>query len=403
MKKQWISFALLSIATVAHAAQEQPIRLVGPLDLSGGAAEVGRDALAGIQFAVEELNQKGGVLGRQLVFEYQDAGSNPQRAISQANSLLRDGAALLLSPQSSAGALAVSKAVAARQRVPTCVGVSVIDDITMKDFNPYVYSMTPTSYMEGRAQAERFAELPYRRYAIITADYAGGRAGVSRFRDHLKKIKPDVEIVVEEYPKFGATDYTASINKLLAAKPDYVFSSLFGADLLTFSKQAASVDFFKEIDHKFMALYDLNTLKAMGGDAPVGTEGWQRAPANYLRGQSEEAKAFIDGYRSKHGSYPSDWTIMTYDCVMVWAQAATAAKSIEPEAVMSAIEDGEFNSARGAFKVGKLDHQAEVPSYIGKVEVNSEFGQPVLNIQHVVPAAVSRPSEEALKAARGSK
>ncbi|MFT4195835.1 ABC transporter substrate-binding protein [Ottowia sp.] len=403
MNKNLITLAMVTLASSTALAQGQPIRIVGSLDLSGGAADVGRDALAGTQYAIEQLNRNGGVLGRQLVLEHQDGGSNPQRAISQANSLLQGGAALLMAPQSSASALAVSKTVTAKQKVPTCVGVSVIDDITMKDFNAYVYSVTPTSYMEGRAQAERFAKLPYKRYALLTADYAGGRAGVSRFRDRLKELNPQAEFVVEEYPKFGATDYTASINKLLAAKPDYVFSSLFATDLLTFSKQANSVGFFKQINNRFMALYDFNTLKAMGDNAPIGTEGWQRAPANYLSKQSPEAKVFIDGYKAKHGNYPSDWTIMTYDCVMTWAQAAARAKSVEPDAVMRAIEGGEFNSVRGVFRIGKHDHQAEVASYIGTVEQSAEFGQPVLAIRDVIPGAVSRPSEEVLRQVRAGK
>lgn len=400
MKKQLITLAFTALAAAGVAAQGQPIRIVGALDLSGGAADVGRDALAGIQYAIEQLNRQGGVLGRPLSFEHQDSGSNPQRAVSQANSLLQGGAALLLSPQSSATALAVSKTVSARQKALTCVGVSVIDDITMKDFHPYVYSVTPTSYMEGRAQAERFAKLPYKRYALLTADYAGGRAGVARFKERLLELNPQAEVVVEEYPKFGATDYTASINKLLAAKPDYIFSSLFGSDLLTFAKQASALGFFQQIGNRFMALYDFNTLKAMGNSAPVGTEGWQRAPANYLRGQSPQAREFINGYQAKNGAYPSDWTIMTYDCVMTWAQAASTARSVDPEAVIRVLETGQFNSARGVFRIGRHDHQAEVPSYIGKVEHSAEFGQPVLAIQDVIPGSVSRPSEAVLRQVR---
>ncbi|MGH8787456.1 MAG: ABC transporter substrate-binding protein [Cupriavidus necator] len=403
MKKQLITLALTGLAASGAFAQGQPIRIVGSLDLSGAAADVGRDALAGTQYAIEQLNKKGGVLGKQLTFEYQDGGSNPQRSTSQANGLLQGGAALLISPQSSGGTIAVSKAVTAKQKVPTCVAQSVADEITMRDFNPYIFSVTPTSFMEGRAQAARFAKLPYKRYALLSADYAGGRAGVNRFREFLKEMNPQAEIVVEEYPKFGATDYTASINKILATKPDYVFSILFGSDLLTFSKQANSVGFFKQIDNKFLALYDFNTLKAMGDNAPVGTEGWQRAPANYLRQQSAQAKEFIDSYKAKSGAYPSDWTIMAYDCVMTWAQATSTAKSTEPDAVMKAIETGQFESARGSFRFAAYDHQASVPTYFGKVEQSKEFGQAVLAIQDVVPGAEARPTEAMVRGTRGGK
>lgn len=386
---------VLGLAVMAaHAQTPQPIKIAAAVDLSGAAADVGKDALAGARYAVEQINKKGGVRGRPLALEYRDSASNPQKGISQATALLQEGAVMMLSPQSSAGALAVSKAVAAKMKVPTCVGVSIADDLTMKDFNPYVYSVTPTSYMEGRAQAARFAKLPYKRYALLSADYAGGRAGVNRFKEFLKELNPQVEFVVEEYPKFGATDYTASINKILAAKPDYVFSILFGADLLTFSRQAGSLGFFQQINNRFISLYDFNTLKAMGGSAPVDTEGWQRAPANqFSKHGSAEAKAFVDDYKAKTGTYPSDWTVMTHDCVMTWAQAANTAKSLEPDAVMQAIEKGEFSSPRGKYRFAKYDHQADVPVYFGKVKQDKEFGQPVLAIEETIPGSVSRPTE----------
>lgn len=399
MKRSVVAILLAGVAAMA-GAQAPSIKIYGSLDLSGPAADVGRDALAGIQYAIDVVNRSGGVLGRPLVLEHQDNGSNPQRAVNQASALIANGAPLLISPQSSAGAIAVNKAVTSKNTTPTCVSTSVADDMTMKDFNPFIFSVTPNSYMEGRALAARFAKLPYRRYAVVSADYAGGRSGVRRFMEFLKEMKPDVEFVAEEYPKFGATDYTASINKLLAAKPDYVFTILFGADLLTFSKQANAVGFFKQIDNKFIALYDFNTLKALGENAAIGTEGWQRAPANHLV-KSPQGKQFVDQFRAKTGSYPSDWTAMTYDCVMLWAQAANTARSLDGAAVMRVIESGQFASPRGAIRFAKYDHQADVPSYIGVVEQSRDFGQPVLNIVDVMPASVSRPSEATVMKIRG--
>jgi ABC-type branched-subunit amino acid transport system substrate-binding protein len=156
------------------------------------------------------------------------------------------------------------------------------------------------------------------------------------FKKALKETNPSIEFVVEEFPKFGATDYTPTINEILAAKPDYVFTVLFGNDLITFAKQATAVDFFKQINNRFGALYDFNTLKTMGDQAPVGTDGVQRAPANYLIKNNPEAASFIADYKSKKCGYPSDWTIMSYDCVNTWAQAANSAKSLNADEVMRA-------------------------------------------------------------------
>ena len=76
------------------------------------------------------------------------------------------------------------------------------------------------------------------------------------------------------------------------------------------------------------------------------------------------------------------------------------AKSIEPDKVMAAIESQTFKSPRGALKFGSFDHQAEAPTYIGKVIQSKEFDQAVLDILETIPGAVSRPNEALVKKMR---
>lgn len=388
--------------TGAHAAASgEPIAVGASLELSGAAADVANDALQGARYAVEVINAANGVLGRPVTLMVQDNGTNAQKAVTQAGAMVKEGAKMLL-VGSSGSAIAVSKAVAAKDKIPTCAGTSQADDLTIKDFHPYIYTMSPNSYMIMRSVAAYLAKQPYKTYAIVAPDYAAGRIGVNRFKDFMKEFNPKVEFVVEEFPKFGASDFTPAINKVLAAKPDYVFTMLFGNDLVTFSKQARAVDFFKQVKGRFSALYDGNTLKTIGDNAPFDTDGFQSAPANVMRKASPEGKAFVDAYKVKYGRYPADWAILAYDCVSVWAQAANAAKSVEADAVMSAIESQTFKSPRGEFRIGKFDHQADVSVYIGKVMQNSEFGQPVVEPKEIVPASTSRPSEQMLQKMRAA-
>ena len=107
------------LSGLAAAQTAAPIKIAGSFDLSGAAASVGRDALVGVQYAIDVLNEKGGVLGRPVSLDYQDNGTNPQRAATQATALLRDGAVMLIAPQSSANTLAVSKTVSAKLKVPS--------------------------------------------------------------------------------------------------------------------------------------------------------------------------------------------------------------------------------------------------------------------------------------------
>jgi branched-chain amino acid transport system substrate-binding protein len=384
-------------------AQTAPVKIAGSLDLSGPAASVGKDALVGVQHAVEVLNEKGGVLGRPVAFDYQDNGTNAQRASSQAMALVKDGGAvMLISPQSSGNTLAVSKTVSAKLKMPMCVSASSSDDITMKDFQPYVFSVTTTSYQTMRADAIRMAKQPYKRYAVLGGDSAAGRANVARFKEFIKELNPQAEIVIEEYPKLGAIDYTASINKILAAKPDYVLAILYGTDLITFSKQASALGFFKQVDNRFYADYDETTLKALGEFAAVGTDGGQRAPAGYLANFGSQSKDYVTRFKAKYGTLPSDWTTLAYDCVMIWAQAANAAKTTDADAVMRAIESNEFASMRGPLRFAKYDHQADTPVFMGRLEYSKDLGQAVMAITEVMPGSVVRPSEAVvLKSRRG--
>ena len=395
-----VAFTPFGVAKLAFA-QTDTVTIAGSFDLSGAAADVGRDVLDGTQYAVKILNGKGGVLGRKVELKYQDNGTNPQKAIEQATGLVREGARFLASPQSSASAIVVSRVVSGKLHVPMCANSANSDDITIKDFQPYVFQIGPNSYMEARAIALQLAKQPYRHYAVITADYAGGRSGANRFKQFITELNPKADIVVEEYPKFGATDYTATINKVLAAKPDFVWTFLFGSDLITFSKQAQALGFFDQMQNHFMALYDGNTLKALGSDAAVGTLGFQRAPVNWLLNSSEDGRAYVTGFKQSTGSYPSDWSTMAYDCVMTWAQAAEGAKSFDSDPVMEAISTRPFRSVRGDIRFGRNDHQAEVPVFIGTVAQDKELGQPALDMTEVVPGSSVRATEDAWRKMRG--
>lgn len=396
-----VAAAVIALLTTDSVAQSgTPVKVVGSLDLSGPVADVGRDTLVGIQFAIDTLNKKGGLLGHRVAFEYQDNGTNPQRAVNQATALVQQGAALLMSAQASGGALAVSKLVSAKLKIPMCVSISGTDDLTMKEFQPYVFSVTPNSWFQIKGIATGLAKQPYKRYGLIAPDYLGGRASADRFKEFIKQHNPGAEIVVEDYPKLGAVDFTSTINKLLAAQPDYVVSILFGNDLMTFAKQGKAVGFFEKIGNRHAALYTESTLKAMGEDAPIGSEGWQWAPIGPMLQGSGAPKTFVTQFKAAKGDYPSDGTTQAYDCIMVWAQAVQAAKSFEPDAVMKALEAGEFATNRGTLRFGKLDHQADAPLYIGKLKMDKEFKRAVLDIVERVPGGMLRPSDQALMEAR---
>ena len=90
---------------------------------------------------------------------------------------------------------------------------------------------------------------------------------------HLKKLRPDIEIVDQQWPKLGETDYTPFINAQMSKKPDAVFSSLWGGHFVTFAKQAKPLKYFESFGSNFLGAGEagaIETAKAAGDDYPLG-------------------------------------------------------------------------------------------------------------------------------------
>lgn len=396
---------LLGVASALIVAQaslawaqtaKEPIKIGGSFDLSGPGSGVGVPGYAGAQYAVDELNKKGGLLGRQIEFDHQDNGTNPQRAVAQETAIANNGAVFLLSPQSSASTIAVTKAVSAKFKLPMCVVVSGSENIVIRDFQPYMFSPAMSTYIDARATAAWAVKQGFKTFGIIAPDYEGGRVPAEEFKRFLLEFKPDANIVIEEFPKWGATDYTASINKLAAAKPDFIYSQFFGNDVITFSRQASALGFFQQVNNNFAMIFDTDTLRVLGKDAPVGVLGREWAPLSYLA-KSAEGKAFIEGFKAKNGNYPSDFAVEGYDCVAMWAQAVQAAGSTDADAIIKQAESIEFKTLRGPMRLPAYDHLADIPDFIGRVKWDDSLGMAALEADRVNGMG---PSEEIVKKLR---
>jgi branched-chain amino acid transport system substrate-binding protein len=94
-----------------------------------------------------------------------------------------------------------------------------------------------------------------KKFCTIGPDYEFGRREETAFAEEIKRLVPGAEIVYEAWPKLGEKDFTAFITAIMAKKPDAVHGSLFGGDLVSFTKQAAPYGFFEKTP--FIALYAL--------------------------------------------------------------------------------------------------------------------------------------------------
>src|SRR6266852_6019726 len=229
----------LVLAMPLAAEAQKPIRVGVPMPLSGPGALFGEPALKGAQMFVDEANAKGGVLGRKIELISRDTKGNADEAVRVSRELiLKENVDFLVGTLTSAEGPAVSVVAESYKKV-FIAPIPKTDQLTAADkLHPYIFRVASTCTIEGRTAAELMAKWGVKRVATISPDYAYGQEVTKAFVDHIKKIKPDVEIVDQQWPKLGEQDYTPVINAQLAKKPEADFSSLWGGHFVTFAKQA---------------------------------------------------------------------------------------------------------------------------------------------------------------------
>ena len=364
------------LAPPAGEAQK-PIKVGFPMILSGPGALFGEPALKGAQMFVEEINGRGGVLGRKLELHPRDTKGNADEAVRVSRELiLKEGVDFLVGTLTSAEGPAVS-VVAKENKIVFIAPIPKTDQLTAPDkLHPYVFRVAATTTMEGRSAAEIVARWPVKRLATISPDYAYGQDVTRAFVAHIRKIKPGVEVVDQQWPKLGEGDYTPFINAQLAKKPDAVFSSLWGGHFVTFVKQARPLGYFDAVKHNFIGVGEAGSpesAKAMAGEYPVGIWGnsydafyWEGAPAQHRDYTARLGKYLKD-------EYPSSWAIQGYIGMQFLAEAIKKAGSPDSDKVARALLGLTVNTPHGKMTIREKDHQANRGQLYGKTVKDPKY------------------------------
>ena len=377
--------------------QGDPLKIGMATTLSGSIALFGVANQNGAQLAVDELNAAGGVLGRPVELTVRDDEAAPEEGAKIARDLIIDeGIDVLLGPVSSGVALAITE-VSKERKVPFIVHTSNTQALMVEEFQPYMVSVVPNTGMEARAQGVDLADSEHTQWATIAPDYEFGRAQTGTFVETITAENPDVEIIEQQWPELGETDFQPFVTAILSKNPEAVYSPLFAGDLVTFTRQAANFGFFDQTE--FTALYETDALIELGDEVPLdGIRAYSRCPFTIDTPQMEQ---FVTSYQEAHDRVPSDWACMAYDAVKLWAQVVEANGDPDAEQFSEAVEGFAFTSLRGDVTIRPIDHQASVSSYIGELEFDDELGMYVYGNLSEVPAEDIWLSESDVEAARG--
>jgi branched-chain amino acid transport system substrate-binding protein len=374
-----LALALLAplVVPVVTTGQGKAIKVGFPMILSGPGALFGEPSLKGAQMFVEEVNAKGGVLGRKIELIARDTKGNADEAVRVSRELvLKENVDFLVGTLTSAEGPAVS-VVAKENKIVFIAPIPKTDQLTAPDkLHPYVFRVAANTTMEGRSAAEIVAKWPVKKIATMSPDYAYGQDATKSFVEHIKKLKPDVEIVDQQWPKLGEADYTPFINAQMAKKPEAVFSSLWGGHFVTFAKQAKPLGYFEAIKDNFMAGGEgasPESTKGAGADYPVGIWGnsydafyWDDAPAAH-RDYIARLKKFTKD------DFPSSWCIQGYIGMQFLAEAIKKAGATDSEKVAKALLGLSVDTPAGKLTIREKDHQANRGQLYGKTVKDTRY------------------------------
>ena len=305
-----------TIAGTSLAAE--PYHLGVNLAITGTGALYCKDGVDAIKLAVEEINAKGGFLGKHTIELFiRDTHTKPDVAVREAKDLiLRDKVRAILGTYSSACAVAI-KPVAQEYKVLHIPAISNSENITKVNFSPYTYQVVPNSYMQAKAVVLGVAELAkkkgWKKYMTIASDYEWGRSTQNNTVALLKQLAPDLKLKKEFWPRLGETQYTSYITAIMGQKPDFVIGSVASKDNVAWMKQAKAYGFFEKIPYPG-SLISVSELIVQSKSLTRGLVGLCRAPF-FAHLDVPMMANFVENFKAKYGRYPSDWAVMEYDAV----------------------------------------------------------------------------------------
>ncbi len=383
------------------AAAQPPIKIGVIYGLGGAPAPYTKPAIAAHEIAEEEINATGGLLGRKVQLVIRDDQSKPDVGVREARDLiLKEKVNFLMGVIHSGVALAISE-VAKEYKTIYLNTIAKTAALTEEKGHRYVFRSASNTLIEGRAAAILMADKPFKRYAVIGPDYEYGHRMVDDFMSYLKKLKPDVQVVGEQWPKFGERDFTANITALLQAKPDMVYSSLWGGDAIGFVKQARPYGFFGKTQYMNIAGGDLDVVVPLGAEAPEGM--WVSSNYAFYYPDTPANREFVAKYKAKTGDLPPSGAFFGYVATYFLAEAIKKAKTTDTEKVVDALEGLTIQSPIEPLTMRAYDHQATKGQYWGRLKKAPDHPFLIMgDIQYIGGEKTLRPVDE-IKAMRGGK
>jgi branched-chain amino acid transport system substrate-binding protein len=347
----WKRLAPVALAGVVFAAlplpaaAQTPIKIGASMSVTGTYAKPGTYQKQGYDVCIDELNAKGGLLGRKVELVIYDDQSTPATAVRLYEKLItEDKVDAVMGPYSSAVSEAVANVTEKYKKVmvaPLAATTSIF-----KKGRKYIFMViTPAeNYLDGLI--DMAAKRGLKTVAIINEDTLFPKASAAGTAEAAKKKGMQV-VLQEAYPK-GNTDFSALLVKIKAVNPDVIAAGTYFDDAVAITRQMKELN----VNPKMFGL-------TVGGDLPEFYD-LLKQNAEYIYGSTQwdeslpypGQKEFLAAYKAKFkGQEPSYHTAAGYAGCLIYAEAVKKAGTLDADKVRDQLLKMEIRTAFGDYKI----------------------------------------------------
>ena len=325
----------------------------------------------GMDLAVDEINAAGGVLGKKLEIVSRDDNGVPGDAVRAAEELLtREKVALLMGTFASNVGLAVAD-LAKRRQVLFIAAEPLSDKLVWDSGNKYTFRLRASTYMQTAMLVPDAVKAGKKRWAIVYPNYEYGQAATTAFKQQMQAQQGAGVEFIEQAVPLGKIEPGAVVQALLDARPDAIFSSLFGPDLARFVREGQLRGLFKDRPVFNLLGGEPEYLDPLKDEAPVG---WFVTGYPWYAIDTPQHQRFRDAYQKKFSDYPRLGSVVGYSAVKTAAAALQRAGSTDTDKLVGAMQDLRVDTPFGAVTYRALDHQSTMGAYVGRTDVRDGKG-----------------------------
>jgi branched-chain amino acid transport system substrate-binding protein len=367
---------------IIKARGESPVKMGMVNPLTGILSALAQSEVEGARYAVDEVNKKGGILGRQVQLLVEDSANDVGTGVQKTRKLIdRDQCDVIFGDVNSGIAYAMSQ-VTSEKKVFHIVPGGHTDPITGADCKWNVFRVCNTTTMDAGAITSELVKRFGKKWFFITPDYAYGHTLQDAFIKNLKKAGGEFQ---GDMLPINTTEFSATLIKAKAYKPNVLLNNMGGLAQIDCMKQFVQFGMSKDMALGG-ALFELESIKSVPKEAQTGwwdMEWWWDQP------NVPEVVKFVADFRKAVNKTPSARHWFGYVSVHSVRLAADKAKSLEGPKLAKAMEGMEL-PPDVALQPGKVfyragDHELMPNIFVG--QAHSPEGNPdnVFKVETLVP------------------